>query len=104
MSGRESAASLSVVPTGALQRLAPSEGLTEAEKAVWLETTMTKPADWFREDSAPLLREYCRSVVMCDQLADEISAAKARGDTKERKDLMALRDMESKRMAAAAVK
>lgn len=64
----------------------------------------TKPVDWFGEDSAPLLAEYCRATVACDLLAQMVDAAFAGGDIKQLKDVIELRDKESRRLTTIGTK
>jgi hypothetical protein len=98
---RKSAESLRVVPVTSLpSRLDPPEDFPLAESAFWKAVVATKPVDWFDDDSAPLLAEYCRAKVMCDKLAGKIDLAEGQ----ELKDLLRLRDMEAKRLSSLGVK
>ena len=104
---KQSTASLSVVPVSSLQRLAPPDGLLESEATLWRDVVDSKPADWFQADSAPLLVEYCRAVVMSGRLNLLVEAALA-GDAGEDglslKDALKMRDLESKRAMSLATK
>lgn len=104
---RPSSASLSIVPVSSLQRLDPPCDLTDSEAELWVAVVESKPADWFQADSAPLLKEYVRAVVMSDRLSLLVEAALA-GDAGEDglglKDALRLRDMESKRVASLGTK
>lgn len=51
------------------KRLAPTGGLSEAEKAVWLEVVNDQPANAFTITHAPMLEMYCRHVVRSRVLA-----------------------------------
>lgn len=99
---RQSAASLSVVPVQPIGRIEPPKGLTPEELTLWRAVVDSKPADWFGEDSAPLLTEYVRAVHMCDRLREQIEVAIAEGEVPEK--LMRLRDMEAKRATSLATK
>lgn len=104
---RRSAASLALVgpdlPESA--QLAPvPDGMPEAEAQVWRETVESKPADWFGADSYPVLREYVRAVVMCDDLAAVVARAVKGDDADAVKVALDMRDKESKRMAQLATK
>lgn len=101
---RQSSASLSVVPVQPLARIAPPDGLSPVELSFWQSVVDSKPADWFGEDSAPLLTEYVRAKVSCDVLHVQVQAALAGGDAGEVKDSMKLRDMESKRLLSIGTK
>lgn len=99
---KPSTASLSVIPVTALQRLSVPTDLTDAEAGLWRKVVDSKPADWFGEDTAPLLKEYVRAAMMCDRL-DEAMRAKS-GDVSELKSLLQMRDLESKRATTLATK
>ena len=104
---KKSAASLSVVPIGtAVHRLSAPPSMLKEEVAVWDGVVQTKPADWFQADSAPILAEYCRAVVMADRLAYMIEAA-LMGDNEDGpslKDLLKMRDAESRRVVTCGTK
>lgn len=70
--GRQSAASLSVARVGVDQRLAPPSNLTPAQKAVWVRMINSRPADWFNEENAGSLIQYCRHEVQANVIAKEI--------------------------------
>lgn len=98
---RPSKASLEVVSATALPtRLDPPEDFPLAESEVWRGVVNTKPVDWFEADSAPLLAEYCRAKVMCDRLAARIDHCAP----EELKDLLKMRDTESRRLATLGCK
>lgn len=101
---KPSAASLSVVPVAAVSRMAPPEGLSPEEASLWQLVVDSKPADWFGEDSAPLLKEYVRAACLCDLLDVQIKAALAGGDSGEVKGFLNMRDKESKRVTSIATK
>lgn len=67
--GRKSAASLSVISGGVVQRVEPPLGLTETQRDIWRETVAALPADWWNGSNAPLLAEYVRAVDMVNVLA-----------------------------------
>lgn len=98
---RPSTESLRVAAVTALPtRLDPPEDFPLAESAVWKDVVQTKPVDWFEADSAPLLAEYCRAKVMCDRLAGRIDNC----GPEELKDLLKMRDTESRRLATLGCK
>lgn len=101
---RKSSAGLSVASIGTLSRIKPPESLSDAEKALWSAVTATKPPEWFRADSAPLLTEYVRAVAMCDQLDLQVKAAIETGEPKVIKDFLDMRDKESRRVTTLATK
>jgi hypothetical protein len=92
------------VPVQPLARVAPPDDLSAIERELWTRVVDSKPADWFGEDSAPLLHEYVRTKVSCDVLHAQVQAALAGGDAKEIKDAMQLRDMESRRLLSIGTK
>lgn len=101
---RESAASLTVLPVSSLARVEAPACLEEGERDLFVAVVNSKPADWFGEDSVPLLVEYVRACGMCDLLDYQVKAAIAEGDAKVIKSAMVLRDMESKRALTIATK
>jgi hypothetical protein len=61
--GRKSAAELSVkISALSVRRPAPPKELSSEEKETWESVTATKPSDWFRKDTHPLLVSYCKHV------------------------------------------
>lgn len=105
---RQSTASLSVLPVQPVARLQPPDGLQPEELALWHAVVDSKPADWFGEDSAPLLREYVRAAVMCDRLDLQVKAAIAGAGEPETaglvKSYLDMRDKESKRLVSIGTK
>lgn len=101
---KPSTASLSVVPVAVVSRLAAPEGLTPEEAALWQAVVDSKPAEWFGEDSAPLLKEYVRAACVCDLLDVQVKAALAGSDAGIVKALLDMRDKESKRVTSIATK
>lgn len=99
---KQSSASLSVVPVKPIARIEPPSGLGVEELKLWRAVADSKPADWFGEDSAPLLTEYVRAVHMCDRLQVQIEVAIAEGEIPDK--LLRLRDMEAKRATSLATK
>jgi hypothetical protein len=101
---RKSTAALSVarriVPGDRLP--APPE-LSSDERGLWEKVVDSKPAEWFAEDSRPVLTEYVRAAVMCDRLAGLIDRAIDEGSDGVG-DLLLARDRESRRLANLATK
>jgi len=93
-----------ITVSGPSVHLAPAPGLTEEQACVWRETVDARSADYFGQDAAPLLEEYCRVVVMCRLLAVQIEAALAGGEAGELKSLLDMRDKESRRLTSIATK
>lgn len=94
-----------VIPVaGPSVHLAPAPGLTDDQAQVWRETVEARSADYFGEDAAPLLEEYCRVVVMCRLLAVQIEAALAGDELGGLKSLLDMRDKESRRLTSIATK
>lgn len=106
--GRKSAASLSVISGGVIQRIEPPAGLTDSQAGLWRSIMATKPACWWTADNAPLLAEYVRAVDMGNLLAFQIEALLAGGDPVETaahlKCLLDMRDKESRRAMSLATK
>jgi hypothetical protein len=61
--GRKSAAELGVkISALSVRRPDPPEELSDNEKETWKAVTATKPPDWWRPDTYPLLISYCKHV------------------------------------------
>jgi hypothetical protein len=71
--GRKSAASLSVIPVAFGQRPAPPACLTDEESKDWLVIVNRLPADWFPEESWPLLIAYCRHIAAANRIYEQMS-------------------------------
>jgi hypothetical protein len=80
----------------------PTAGLSLPERRLWNEIVQSKPADWFDAGTLPLLREYVRAAVMCEQLDALLTPLPE--DVKELRRLLGMRDMESKRLMSTATK
>lgn len=73
--GRKSAASLSVVgQVTTLTRVAPPRDLTDGQRAIWLATVNSKPAEWFGDEHVPMLVEYVRHIETANALTQQIEA------------------------------
>jgi hypothetical protein len=105
---RKSAAALAILPrTAADGRLQPPTELSARERVLWAEIVESKPADWFADDSAPILKEYVRSAVTCDRLADVVERAfdgEDGIDPDALKSALDMRDKEARRAANLATK
>jgi hypothetical protein len=61
--GRKSAAELGVkISALSVRRPDPPAEISPEQKATWVAVTATKPPDWFRPDTYPLLISYCTHV------------------------------------------
>lgn len=69
-SGRRSSAELSVIPVQ--QRQQPPAHMTDEEKQVWGLTVNRLPAEWFPDETLPLLEQYCVHVVRARQFRREL--------------------------------
>lgn len=104
--GRKSAASLTLAtPAPLVSRIAPPSNLTPAQVAVWLTVVNSKPADWFGDEHAPLLAQYCRHKVQADLVAQQLEDFDPKWLTEDeglkRYDrLLAMNERESRAMAA----
>jgi hypothetical protein len=85
-------------------RLPAPVGLSSAESTLWRAVVDSKPAVWFGPDSAPVLAEYVRAVVMCDTLASRLRHVLAGGTIDDVRLVLGLRDKESRRAALLATK
>lgn len=62
--GRQSAADLTVVRVTASDRPKPPGRLDEWQAALWVSVTATKPADWFSDETLPLLEAYIEAATV----------------------------------------
>jgi phage terminase small subunit len=72
--GRKSGASLAIAPVTPWARLEPPEHMGASEAALWRAVVATKPSEWFRADSAPVLEAYCQSVENYRRTAEALAA------------------------------
>ena len=94
-----------VIPVnGPAVHLRAPDYLTDPQKDIWAQTVEARPADYFGEDSLPLLAEYCRAAAMCDALAMQVEAAMAGGEVQDLKTVLQLRDMEARRLTSIGTK
>jgi hypothetical protein len=101
---RKSAAALEITPPNRKDgRVAAPAGLTKVEREMWADVVQSKPADWFDADSVPVLKEYIRAALTCDQLARLVAQA-MEGDPEDLKLALDMRDKEAKRCANLATK
>lgn len=82
-------------------RLPVPDDLNEAEAKIWQSVVDSRPSEWFAADNAPLLKEYVRAAVMCDEIAVRLSSE---SDASEQRRLLRMRDRESHRLAFLATK
>jgi hypothetical protein len=109
MSGRRSAASLSVVAGTAIDgRPQPPADLTKGQKTTWERTIANEAAETFRTAALQqLLKEYCRHVETAGRLSKQIDEATEEGAEVELDDLdrlLKMRDRETKALADKATK
>src|SRR5687767_12519802 len=81
--GRDSAASMEVIPLRPIERVErpkPPAELTSEQADEWRAVVNRLPADWFPRETYPLLIDYCRHVVMARRVAQLIAQAEA-GET-----------------------
>ena len=105
--GKKSAASLAVVQVLPGQRPEPPAELTEAQASVWRAVVQTKPADWFTDDTFPLLAAYCRHVVAARALSEavdrfDMSLLADEEHIKHYDKLLAMRERETRAVLALA--
>jgi len=76
--GRKSAASLEIAATSPLsvvERPRCPHDLNDEEAEIWAAVVNRLPADWFPEETHPLLVQYCRSVIQARRVAELIEQA-----------------------------
>lgn len=105
--GRQSAASLSVVQAVPGQRPVAPKELDREQKAVWEAVVQTKPADWFTDDTLPLLVAYCKHVVTARKLGGvidkfDVGLLEDPEHVKRYDKLLAMRERETRAVTALA--
>ena len=85
-------------------QLKPERGASTCISAMWSEIVDSKPSDWFDLDSVPVLKEYIRAALTCDELAGVVERALESGDDKFMKSALDMRDKEARRVASLATK
>lgn len=89
MAGRKSTASLTVLKTPKLdKRLEAPSTLTARQKEIWKAVVDTKSADWFNDDTAPLLVAFVKAVEQHELLSYQV----------ENFDMSSLSDMDGVKM------
>ena len=71
---RPSSESLSIAAVSIPTRAEPPDHLTDFQKKLWRDVTLTKPPEWFEADTFPLLESYCRACETCRELSKRIEA------------------------------
>lgn len=102
--GRKSAAAEEATVTPiAGRKPSPPEDLNDFQKQLWRDIVETKPADWFRKDTYPLLRSYCKHAWQAseiDAMLEELFASEGGRDGIP--ELLKARERESRAMMALA--
>lgn len=91
--GRVSAAALTVISPGGIEtvrRPEPPIELTDEQAEEWRAIVNRMPADWFTRETAPLLVQYCRTIVRARRLAQLLNNTEKSEelDVKEYRDLL----------------
>jgi uncharacterized damage-inducible protein DinB len=113
--GRTSAAAIEIAPHAiqAMHRPQAAHDLTDEETEVWFSVVNRLPADWFPDETLPLLRQYCRHAVQARRIAEWIEKAtsdlnpKTKQPTLTVKDydrLLKMQERESRALASLATK
>ena len=81
-------------------RSKPPVHLSGPQAEVWLRVVETKPADWFRPDTFPLLEAYCHHAVTAKAIDEKIRLEGAGMETDEMDRLLKMRARESRVLMA----
>ena len=72
--GRKSGAALTVASMAELRKLPdPPEQLTAEQSDIWRIVVASRAGDFIDPEAFPVLVEYCRAVVMADQIAEQLA-------------------------------
>lgn len=106
--GRKSSSKLTVLPGGEDKRPPAPKELSEREAEIWDAVIATKPADWFDDDTYPLLKDYCRHIVRQDKLSRLINEYSPDGDSEKAigalDQLLKMSERETRLIATLATK
>ena len=106
--GRKSAASLSVVSSGALiERPAAPDELADEMKVEWLAVVDRMPADWFTRETHSILSQYCRHVVAANRVAQLVCQWEELGDISDLAtydQLLKMQEREGRAISALATR
>ena len=73
--GRKAQASLTVAPVTELKNIPkPPTNLTPVQGEVWRLVMSSSAGDFIQSESYPILVEYCRTVVVADEVAEQLNA------------------------------
>lgn len=79
--GRKSASELTVVESDSTTevnpRARPTAQMAEPEREVWYSVVNRMPADWFPDETLPMLSQFCRHVVAADRIANLVKQEEA---------------------------
>lgn len=104
---RQSAASLTVAPTGVAHlptRPEPPERLPEAAAAIWRRVTASRDAGYFDSGSLPILEVYCRSTAEHRRVLAVVEVMDPIEDTDRFAKLSRVCDMWAARASQAATR
>ena len=87
----------------------PPMHFTAEAADLWRAIVATKPADWWKDDTTPLLEAYCRAILEYRQVSvmvDGMPPRKLKSDEgfKRWKELLSIQDDLANRMASLATK
>lgn len=104
---RKSAAALSTVRAFVKKAPEPPAELTKEQADLWRAVCATKPSDWFRADTFPLLSAYCQHTTSARRLSEVIDEFQPKWLKDEEgfsryRDLLAARDRETRAMSSLA--
>lgn len=107
--GRQSAASLAVMPTSPtelVRRPVPPEELSEEQSEEWISVVDRMPADWFPRETHGLLAQYCRHVIAARRVAQLIDQAEAADDfsVKDYDRLLKMQEREGRALSSLATR
>lgn len=106
--GRKSRAELEVVqPTHeVIPRPRPPQDLTPEQADEWRRIVNRLPADWFPDETFPVLAQYCRHTIASRRVAQLIASAEASPDldVDQYDKLLKMQERESRALASLGTK
>lgn len=107
--GRKSAAALAVASVSivaTMERPKCPHDLSDEESEIWWSVVNRLPADWFPDETHPLLAQYCRHVVQSRRIAELIERASGDPDLaiSAYDRLLKMQERESRAIASLSTK
>lgn len=107
--GRKPASELTVIENGSTEikpRATPPTRLTQDQQYVWDAVVNRLPADWFPDETLPMLTQYCRHVASGEKIARMLRSVEATDqvDLDDYDKLLKLQEREGRAISSLATR